>query len=72
MVDVNSKDAASRSLETIQRQSSGDPAKPPRWDIIELLFFAYRDFVGDPDDVLDQFGLVHKRFPLRICLTGIR
>ncbi len=27
-----------------------------RWDIIELLFFAYRDFVGDPDHVLDQFG----------------
>lgn len=31
------------------------PAKP-RWDIIELLFFAYRDFVGDPDHVLDAFG----------------
>lgn len=56
MADLNSKDAVSRSLETIQRQASGDPAKPPRWDIIELLFFAYRDFVGDPDDVLDQFG----------------
>jgi DNA-binding MarR family transcriptional regulator len=31
---------------------SGDPA----WDIIELLFFAYRDFVDDPDDVLARFG----------------
>jgi DNA-binding MarR family transcriptional regulator len=30
--------------------------EPLRWDIIELLFFAYRDFVGDPDHVLDQFG----------------
>ena len=28
----------------------------PIWDIIELLFFAYRDFVGDPDDVLAKFG----------------
>jgi DNA-binding MarR family transcriptional regulator len=27
-----------------------------RWDIIELLFFAYRDFVGDPDHVLKEFG----------------
>ena len=27
-----------------------------RWDIIELLFFAYRDFIGDPDDVLAKFG----------------
>ena len=27
-----------------------------RWDIIELLFFAYRDFVGDPDAVLAEFG----------------
>ncbi len=26
------------------------------WDLIELLFFAYRDFVGDPDDVLAKFG----------------
>jgi DNA-binding MarR family transcriptional regulator len=28
----------------------------PIWDLIELLFFAYRDFVGDPDDVLAKFG----------------
>ena len=27
-----------------------------RWDIIELLFFAYRDFVGDADQVLEDFG----------------
>jgi DNA-binding MarR family transcriptional regulator len=25
-------------------------------DIIELLFFAYRDFTSDPDAILDQFG----------------
>ena len=35
------------------RASAGVPL---RWDIIELLFFAYRDFVGDPDHVLDDFG----------------
>ena len=28
----------------------------PVWDVIELLFFAYRDFIGDPDDVLEKFG----------------
>ena len=27
-----------------------------RWDIIELLFFAYRDFVGDADTELEAFG----------------
>jgi DNA-binding MarR family transcriptional regulator len=26
------------------------------WDILELLFFAYRDFVGEPDVVLAKFG----------------
>src|SRR4030088_230027 len=28
----------------------------PIWDVIELLFFAYRDFIGDPDDALAKFG----------------
>jgi DNA-binding MarR family transcriptional regulator len=33
------------------------------WDIIELLFFAYRDFVGDADEVLLKlgFGRAHHR-----------
>ena len=35
---------------------SGTPSAEPIWDIIELLFFAYRDFVSDPDDVLAKFG----------------
>jgi DNA-binding MarR family transcriptional regulator len=34
----------------------GAPSQEPIWDIIELLFFAYRDFVSDPDDVLAKFG----------------
>jgi DNA-binding MarR family transcriptional regulator len=35
----------------------------PCWDLIELLFFAYRDFVSDPDDVLAKlgFGRAHHR-----------
>jgi DNA-binding MarR family transcriptional regulator len=32
-----------------------------RWDIIELLFFAYRDFVGDADLVAFGFGRAHHR-----------
>ncbi len=52
MADVNFNPAVSRSVEG---QAGAAPA-PLRWDIIELLFFAYRDFVGDPDHVLDQFG----------------
>jgi DNA-binding MarR family transcriptional regulator len=38
-------------------------ARGPVWDIIELLFFAYRDFVGDPDEVLAKlgFGRAHHR-----------
>ncbi len=42
--------------------SAPTPAEPV-WDIIELLFFAYRDFVGDPDEVLAKlgFGRAHHR-----------
>ena len=41
----------------------GGAAGEPIWDIIELLFFAYRDFVGDPDEVLMKlgFGRAHHR-----------
>jgi DNA-binding MarR family transcriptional regulator len=28
----------------------------PLWELIELLFFAYRDFISDPDDALAKFG----------------
>lgn len=28
----------------------------PIWDLMELLFFAYRDFISDADDVLATFG----------------
>ena len=48
-------------------RSTAEPAEavPPEpcWDLIELLFFAYRDFVGDPDEVLAKlgFGRAHHR-----------
>ena len=31
-------------------------AEPPAYDLIELFFFAYRDFVSDPDRILDEYG----------------
>jgi DNA-binding MarR family transcriptional regulator len=54
MADINFsvRSAAARSAPEI----SGSRPVETRWDIIELLFFAYRDFVGDPDDVLAEFG----------------
>jgi DNA-binding MarR family transcriptional regulator len=41
--------------------AGGEPE--PIWDVIELLFFAYRDFVSDPDHVLATlgFGRAHHR-----------
>jgi DNA-binding MarR family transcriptional regulator len=35
----------------------------PIWSVIELLFFAYRDFISEPDDVLARlgFGRAHHR-----------
>src|ERR1700759_3253394 len=38
--------------------AAADHADAPEtyWDLIELLFFAYRDFVSDPDHVLEKFG----------------
>src|ERR1700759_2391691 len=38
-------------------ESSAAGAEPvPAFDLIELLFFAYRDFVGDADRLLETFG----------------
>lgn len=37
-------------------QADSGGGSTPLWHIIELLFFAYRDFVSDPDEVLAKFG----------------
>ncbi len=41
----------------------GEAETPPMFDLIELLFFAYRDFVGDADRLLADFsfGRAHHR-----------
>src|SRR6201985_351205 len=57
MADINFSSPAANP------DSRGSEARGPspreadlRWDIIELLFFAYRDFVGDADNELEAFG----------------
>jgi DNA-binding MarR family transcriptional regulator len=47
----------------VSNKPDAPAADEPAWDLIELLFFAYRDFVGDPDDVLAElgFGRAHHR-----------
>ena len=64
-INVNAKAAATAGPAD---HPTGGPAPSvagghPTWDIIELLFFAYRDFVGDPDEVLSKlaFGRAHHR-----------
>ncbi len=49
----------SSSLEAPSREiASREPRDeaPPHYDLIELLFFAYRDFVADPDRILAEYG----------------
>ncbi len=43
--------------------SDADAAGAPMYDMIELFYFAYRDFVGDADRLLEafSFGRAHHR-----------
>jgi DNA-binding MarR family transcriptional regulator len=65
-INVNAKIVAA-SAGLSERPTAGampaEAAPEPTWDIIELLFFAYRDFVGDADEVLSKlgFGRAHHR-----------
>jgi DNA-binding MarR family transcriptional regulator len=60
MADISVTTPAKPRAAAIERAA---PAPEPCWDLIELLFFAYRDFVGDPDEVLAKlaFGRAHHR-----------
>jgi DNA-binding MarR family transcriptional regulator len=56
------QDAAQNTVQDTA-QAHAQSAAEPYFDLIELLFFAYRDFVGDPDEVLEKlgFGRAHHR-----------
>jgi DNA-binding MarR family transcriptional regulator len=43
--------------------SRSDPSEQQIIELIELLFFAYRDFISDPDEILSElgFGRAHHR-----------
>ena len=65
MADINLSTKVSPAADSLVERHPAAAAAPsePVWDIIELLFFAYRDFVGDPDEVLSKlgFGRAHHR-----------
>ena len=63
MADINMGAKTAENVSPVADRESGDASAEPVWDIIELLFFAYRDFVGDPDEVLLKlsFGRAHHR-----------
>jgi DNA-binding MarR family transcriptional regulator len=48
--------ALERKAPSASSSSAPRQEDPPLYDIIELLFFAYRDFVGDPDRILERYG----------------
>ena len=58
MADINFSGVAAEPDSS--KGADGPPVAPGgrelRWDLIELLFFAYRDFVGDADHELEAFG----------------
>ena len=57
MADVNFQRAAVAPYSKgLAGASPASRAGEMRWDVIELLFFAYRDFVGDADHELEAFG----------------
>jgi DNA-binding MarR family transcriptional regulator len=58
MADINLNVVPARSASADAR-----PRDEPAFDLIELLFFAYRDFVGDADEILAklEFGRAHHR-----------
>jgi DNA-binding MarR family transcriptional regulator len=58
MADVNVSTVASRPAGSESAERSG-----PAFDLIELLFFAYRDFTRDADELLARigFGRAHHR-----------
>ena len=62
MADISATTASNPRTAATSTESAPESSEP-YFDLIELLFFAYRDFVGDPDEVLAKlrFGRAHHR-----------
>jgi DNA-binding MarR family transcriptional regulator len=58
MADINTRQAekTSRNASSAAQPTPASEAETPPYDLIELLFFAYRDFTRDPDDILAEYG----------------
>jgi DNA-binding MarR family transcriptional regulator len=80
MTDINSDRAgrlAPLPVRSARAGEEGDRDQDPLVALIELLFFAYRDFTAEPDTVLAEFGFgrahhrvlhfVHRRPGLRVA-----
>ncbi|MBS0243759.1 MAG: MarR family transcriptional regulator [Proteobacteria bacterium] len=65
MTDVNSTapDLAAREAGPVAAKRSASDDEQRLVALVELLFFAYRDFVGGPDEILAElgFGRAHHR-----------
>jgi len=81
MADITPDTELARPDTAVARRSSADSAQaacrpdPQSLRIIELLFFAYRDFTADADNILAElgFGRAHHRALHFICRhPGIR
>jgi len=59
MADINASTLSSRP----KAEPASGARQGPAYDLIELLFFAYRDFIGDADEILGRigFGRAHHR-----------
>jgi len=49
-------DVISRAVRRPSEPAAATAGDEPRYELIELLFFAYRDFVGGPDEILAEYG----------------
>jgi DNA-binding MarR family transcriptional regulator len=70
-VDISHLMSASMSPENVKVDSAPRAQRDdePMYELIELFFFAYRDFVGDADRLLEAygFGRAHHRVLYFVC-----
>lgn len=57
MADINiDENPAGRIGEDGEAKAAAGAGEENLIELVELLFFAYRDFIGDPDAILDEYG----------------